>query len=286
MNDAELREKALHLSSFIVEAPAGSGKTSLLTDRYLKLLTVVDAPEEIVAITFTKKAASEMKAKIIERIKESQSPFAQTILKRSEEKGWGIEHNLSRLKVMTIDKFCLNVVSQIPVLSKMGQKPNITDTPEKFYEESVKQTLQTKDSIEDIKVVFTHYDNEYEKINRRLVAMMSIRDQWKYRCHMLTQKATKQIIDEGNAYLEHLIQPIYQKIKAVLNQDQLNDLIEILHYLKSINLREDIKLENKRSFNFDTEEISLWQTITKILFTDKNTRRKINVAISQISTFY
>jgi ATP-dependent exoDNAse (exonuclease V) beta subunit len=274
MNDGELREKALHLSSFIVEAPAGSGKTSLLTDRFLKLLTVVDMPEEIVAITFTKKAASEMKAKIIERIKESKSPFAQTILKRSEEKGWDIEHNLSRLKVMTIDKFCHNVVSQIPVLSKMGSKPNITDTPEKFYEESVKQTLQAKDGIEDIKVVFTHYDNEYEKINRRLVAMMSIRDQWKYRCYMLTQKSSGQIIEEGNAYLEHLTKPIYQKISAELNQDQLNDLIEILHYLESTNLREDIKLNNKNSFNFDSEEIPLWQTITKILFTDKNTRRE------------
>jgi len=274
MNDGELREKALHLSSFIVEAPAGSGKTSLLTDRFLKLLTVVDMPEEIVAITFTKKAASEMKAKIIERIKESKSPFAQTILKRSEEKGWDIEHNLSRLKVMTIDKFCHNVVSQIPVLSKMGSKPNITDTPEKFYEESVKQTLQAKDGIEDIKVVFTHYDNEYEKINRRLVAMMSIRDQWKYRCNMLTQKSSGQIIEEGNAYLEHLTKPIYQKIRAELNQDQLNDLIEILHYLESTNLREDIKLKNKNSFNFDSEEIPLWQTITKILFTDKNTRRE------------
>jgi ATP-dependent helicase/nuclease subunit A len=274
MNDGELREKALHLSSFIVEAPAGSGKTSLLTDRFLKLLTVVDMPEEIVAITFTKKAASEMKAKIIERIKESKSPFAQTILKRSEEKGWDIEHNLSRLKVMTIDKFCHNVVSQIPVLSKMGSKPSITDTPEKFYEESVKQTLQAKDGIEDIKVVFTHYDNEYEKINRRLVAMMSIRDQWKYRCNMLTQKSSGQIIEEGNAYLEHLTKPIYQKIRAELNQDQLNDLIEILHYLESTNLREDIKLKNKNSFNFDSEEIPLWQTITKILFTDKNTRRE------------
>jgi ATP-dependent exoDNAse (exonuclease V) beta subunit len=274
MNDGELREKALHLSSFIVEAPAGSGKTSLLTDRFLKLLTVVDMPEEIVAITFTKKAASEMKAKIIERIKESKSPFAQTILKRSEEKGWDIEHNLSRLKVMTIDKFCHNVVSQIPVLSKMGSKPNITDTPEKFYEESVKQTLQAKDGIEDIKVVFTHYDNEYEKINRRLVAMMSIRDQWKYRCNTLTQKSSGQIIEEGNAYLEHLTKPIYQKIRAELNQDQLNDLIEILHYLESTNLREDIKLKNKNSFNFDSEEIPLWQTITKILFTDKNTRRE------------
>ena len=222
----------------------------------------------------TKKAASEMKAKIIERIKESKSPFAQTILKRSKDKGWDIEHNLSRLKVMTIDKFCHNVVSQIPVLSKMGSKPNITDTPEKFYEESVKQTLQAKDGIEDIKVVFTHYDNEYEKINRRLVAMMSIRDQWKYRCYMLTQKSSGQIIEEGNAYLEHLTKPIYQKIRAELNQDQLNDLIEILHYLESTNLREDIKLKNKNSFNFDSEEIPLWQTITKILFTDKNTRRE------------
>jgi len=59
------------------------------------LLTVVDTPEEIVAITFTKKAASEMKAKIIERIKESQSPFAQTILKRSKEKA-GILNIISR----------------------------------------------------------------------------------------------------------------------------------------------------------------------------------------------
>ncbi len=273
MSDIQLRQRALDLRSFIVEAPAGSGKTRLLTDRYLKLLTVVDMPEEIVAITFTKKAASEMKSKILERIKKGDSPFAHTILKRSKEKGWGIEYDLSRLKVMTIDKFCHNVVSQIPVLSKMGDKPNITDTPEKFYEESVKQTLQNKESMEDIKIVFAHYDNEYEKINRRLIAMMSIRDQWKSRCHALTQKANGKIVEESNAYLEHLIKPIYQKIKDSLNHDQLNDLMQVLHYLENIKLRGDIKLGNKNSFNFDAEEIPLWQTITQILYTDKSTRR-------------
>lgn len=273
MSDIGLRERALHLSSFIVEAPAGSGKTRLLTDRYLKLLTIVDAPEEIVAITFTKKAASEMKSKILERIKKGDSPFTQTILKRSQEKGWDIEHDLSRLKVMTIDKFCHNVVSQIPILSKMGDKPNITDTPEKFYEESVKQALQTKENMEDIKIVFTHYDNEYEKINRRLIEMMSIRDHWKSRCQALTQKVNTKIIEESNAYLDHLIKPIYQKIKDSLNLDQLNDLIQVLHYLENTKLRGDIKLGNKNSFNFDIEEIPLWQTITQILFTDKNTRR-------------
>lgn len=273
MSDIQLRQKALDLRSFIVEAPAGSGKTRLLTDRYLKLLTIVDVPEEIVAITFTKKAASEMKSKILERIKKGDSSFAQTILKRSKEKSWGIEYDLSRLKVMTIDKFCHNVVSQIPVLSKMGVKPNITDTPEKFYEESVKQTLQNKESMEDIKIVFAHYDNEYEKINRRLIAMMAIRDQWKSICHALTQKSNVKIIEESNGYLEHLIKPIYQKIKDSLNHDQLNDLMQVLHYLENMKLRGDIKLGNKNSFNFDAEEIPLWQTITQILYTDKSTRR-------------
>jgi len=276
MSDFELRERALHLRSFIVEAPAGSGKTRLLTDRYLKLLTIVDAPEEIVAITFTKKAASEMKSKILERIKKGESPFAQTILKRSQEKGWDIEHNLSRLKVMTIDKFCHNVVSQIPILSKMGDKPNVTDTPEKFYEESVKQTLQTKENMEDIKIVFTHYDNEYEKINRRLIAMMSIRDQWKSRCRTLTQKANTKIIEESNAYLEHLIKPIYQKIKDSLNHDQQNDLIQVLHYPENKKLRGEIKLGNKNSINFDTEEIPLWKTITQIVVKKKKNKTSLN----------
>ena len=278
MSDAILRERALHLSSFIIEAPAGSGKTSLLTDRFLKLLTIVDAPEEIVAITFTKKAASEMKTKILERIKNGNSPFTEMILKRSQEKRWNIEHDLSRLKVMTIDKFCHNVVSQMPILSKMGDKPYITDTPEKLYEESVKAAFQDKDSVEDIKIVFSHYDNEYEKINRRFIHMMSIRDQWKPRCQALSQKTNNQIIHESNAYLDHLIKPIYENIKASLKPNQLNDILEVLQYLEYVGIRKDIELNNKDSFNFDIQEIPLWQTITRILFTEKNIRRGLMTA--------
>ena len=131
VTDAEERQAALDPTrSFIVQAPAGSGKTELLIQRYLKLLQSVEAPEQILAMTFTRKAAGEMRSRILlalqkaaaepepEREHEQQTwDLARNALLQDREKGWNLLLNPNRLQVQTMDSFCASLVRQIPILS-------------------------------------------------------------------------------------------------------------------------------------------------------------------------
>src|SRR3989338_4951377 len=134
MNDTEARRYALNPShSFIVEAPAGSGKTEISTQRYLVLLSQAKAPEEIVAITFTRKASAEMRARILEALEFSQTPepvknhyrhttwsLAKQVLEQDKKLQWHITSNPNRLRILTIDSLSAFLCRRTQMLSRLG----------------------------------------------------------------------------------------------------------------------------------------------------------------------
>ena len=117
--------------SFCVSAPAGSGKTELLTQRLLALLARVNRPEQVLAITFTRKAASEMSSRVIEKLDQArrstpaQLPheattraLAQSLLSHAQSLNWQLDE--STLNIRTIDSFCHEITRQMPIVSGVG----------------------------------------------------------------------------------------------------------------------------------------------------------------------
>ena len=194
--DAAEREAALDPArSFIVQAPAGSGKTELLIQRYLKLLGTVAAPEEIIAITFTRKAAAEMRSRVLEALeggKDSAAPSAPHLLKtrelaknalaQADRFDWQISQNPSRLKIQTIDSLCAGLTRQMPVLSRFGAQPEITDRPDALYREAARNTVADMESGSSwspaIEALVRHLDNHLAKMESLVAGMLAKRDQW------------------------------------------------------------------------------------------------------------
>src|SRR5205085_11799571 len=102
MSDAAARLQAVDPSQNVVlEASAGTGKTRVLVERYVNLLRAGIDPDHILAITFTRKAASEMRERIIDRLPAAgrQSEFDRARWRELNDR-------LSDIAISTIDAFC------------------------------------------------------------------------------------------------------------------------------------------------------------------------------------
>ncbi|HZP11485.1 MAG TPA: UvrD-helicase domain-containing protein [Nevskiaceae bacterium] len=193
--DADVRARAIDpADSFIVQAPAGSGKTELLTRRVLRLLAVATEPEEIVAITFTKKAAAEMRARVHDAIRLAASgepardehvaetlDLARAALARSREKGWALESSPQRLRVQTIDALCASIVQQSPLLSGAGGAANVIEDAAVLYRDAARATLALIDEPKlsgPVQRALQHYDNQVFTLEEQLVGLLGKRDQW------------------------------------------------------------------------------------------------------------
>ena len=126
--DAEHRAAALQPeASCIVQAPAGSGKTTLLVNRFAALLAGVEKPEQILAITFTRKAAAEMRQRVLSLLDDEQDATAAAIRARDAALGWRLADNPSRLQIQTIDSFAMSLTGRLPLASGFDRRTRLVE---------------------------------------------------------------------------------------------------------------------------------------------------------------
>ena len=182
--------------SVLVRAPAGSGKTDLLTRRLLRLLAEVDDPAHIVAITFTKAAAAEMRNRVLSKLENAAASLsapdddefsmeflAHRALERSRSLGWNLLQLPSQLRISTIDSFCREIAQRRPLLSSLGGGIDIGEQPDELYGRAANRTLMqlgtaSADLRDAIEMLLLWRDNNWQELEGQLVAMLRQRDRW------------------------------------------------------------------------------------------------------------
>ena len=178
--------------SFIVQAPAGSGKTGLLIQRFLALLATVDQPEAIVAITFTKKAAGEILERAIGALRaagnsaEPAEPhdaltwrLARRVLERDTALEWHLLEHPARLRILTIDALCNAIARQAPLTVKLGALPGFVEHADPLYAEAAQEELDSATTADaSWQTLLDYLDNDADRVVRLLSTMLGKRDQW------------------------------------------------------------------------------------------------------------
>lgn len=299
--DAPQRLQALNVAeSFVVQAPAGSGKTELLTQRLLALLATADEPEQVVAITFTRKAASEMRDRLLHALNAAQGPepeaehakqtwsLASRTLARDAEQGWGLLASPSRLRIQTIDSLCGSLVRQMPVLSQLGGSPVTVDDARPMYQESAERVLRealtadAKDPLnQSAKAVLVHMDGRFHKVLELIASMLGRRDQW------LRHLAGGQQSLADSAYFAEVVNALVeqklQQLSDALPSSQQQAIHQLCCYAAS-HLPADGKypalqqwrevLTGTWSLGCEAESLTHWLGVASCLLTDAGSYRK------------
>ncbi len=283
MNDQTQRQKALDISqSFIVQAPAGSGKTELLTQRYLKLLANCTEPENVIAMTFTNKAVDEMTHRVLSALKLTKQSrpeephkqvtydLARAVIQHSDKQGWDLLQNPKRLKISTIDGLYSLITNRYPLPKQLVPRQIMAQQWERdwAYQYAARETLKMIDDADygkDIRYLLLHLDNNVNKFEGLVMQMLSKRDQWLGRLYQdnvldlqILQDSAKRIILEHLQALHSLAEPYFGEEFFALMLSSNN-----LDYNKVVSLP-----------NADYLDLEKWQLMSDFCLTKKGTWRK------------
>lgn len=286
--DDENRRRALELGSFIVEAPAGAGKTELLTQRYLRLLETVDSPEEIIAITFTNKAAGEMRSRIQESLllaERGVAPdqphklitfdLARTALRRSEDLGWDLLTHTGRMRLTTIDALCASLARQMPLLSRFGAQPATIDDASRHYLDAAQRALEhlegDDEHAETVATALDYLDNDTAQLANLLAQLLARREQW---TELSALDDPELAVDDA---LRVMVNSELVRIANVLDGCWQTRLMPLARFA-SANLSDETFDHWITPLTPDCDALSQWRAVADLLLTKQSEPRKtVNV---------
>ena len=180
--DAEARAAAVDPSrNVVLEASAGTGKTRVLVERYVNLLRAGVDPGNILAMTFTRKAAAEMRERIIDRLRDASR------LSTADLARWrNLKDHLGDIAISTIDAFCLALLREFPLEADVDPGFDLADETEvpRLVGESLDQALRVCRAVaredDDVALVFAQLGERRLRaglsllLDRRLVAAAAL----------------------------------------------------------------------------------------------------------------
>jgi ATP-dependent helicase/nuclease subunit A len=181
--DRPSRQRAVDPSQNVVlEASAGTGKTRVLVDRYVNLLRAGVEPDHILAITFTRKAAAEMRDRIIAELKNA-SRRSQADLVRWRD----LKSRLGDIAISTIDAFCLSLIKEFPLEAGVDPGFDLADDTQvpRLIAESLDRAMRIARALarkdDDVALLFAQLGERRLRtgltalLHRRLVAPRMLR---------------------------------------------------------------------------------------------------------------
>lgn len=286
LSDQAIRELAIDpLRSFIVKAPAGSGKTEILIKRYLKLLTISRSPEEIIAITFTRKAASEMRERILLALQgahDKQKPqdphklatykLAVKALENDTKYDWNLLLNPGKIRVMTIDALCQQLIHAI--FDKRNSYANITQNADKYYYKAslncINHAISDVTYQEDIKILLQHLDNKQDELITLLKNLCANREQWLGYLYEV-KSLSKETLEANLEFIEqHEIARFLESLPA-----NSNDLLTLLKYIAGKEVDSQSPRNILKTFTtFENIDSAYLRALADFLLTTHHTIRK------------
>ena len=142
-------------NNVVLEASAGTGKTAVLVDRYHNLLKAGADPAHILALTFTRKAAAEMRSRLVARLREAAERSDEDRARWHE-----LRRRLGAIAIGTIDSFCLSLVREFPLEADVEPGFGLVDETEvprvlgEALDQAMRRCLALARADPDVALVF------------------------------------------------------------------------------------------------------------------------------------